>query len=211
MIRLPIRRRSGMSFAVLALATMALGAAPSLANQLQVKGGAAMAWHVIISPSCSTRRPRHAFHDALVRPSPSYTMGPSLAESWEESEDGKIYEFKLRAGLKFHNGDPLTTELDVIRASTGTGAPGPRPCATTSSRCPTTAIRLRSCCPKQAIRTGSTPVGLPQTRLSDRRQRDDELPQRGRHSPGNEADGARDVLRRLASAQGARHLSDRGG
>lgn len=125
-----------MSFAVLALATMALGAAPSLANQLQVKGGAAMAWHVIISPSCSTRRPRHAFHDALVRPSPSYTMGPSLAESWEESEDGKIYEFKLRAGLKFHNGDPLTTELDVIRASTGTGAPGPRPCATTSKSVP---------------------------------------------------------------------------
>jgi peptide/nickel transport system substrate-binding protein len=37
-------------------------------------------------------------------------MGPSLAESWRESEDGKTYEFKLRAGLTFHNGDPLTTE-----------------------------------------------------------------------------------------------------
>src|SRR6266566_9239898 len=37
-------------------------------------------------------------------------MGPSLAESWEEGEDGLVYEFRLRPGLKFHNGDPLTTE-----------------------------------------------------------------------------------------------------
>ena len=37
-------------------------------------------------------------------------MGPSLAESWKESADGQTYEFKLRPGLKFHNGDPLTTE-----------------------------------------------------------------------------------------------------
>ena len=37
-------------------------------------------------------------------------MGPSLAESWKESADGLIYEFKLRSGLKFHNGDPVTTE-----------------------------------------------------------------------------------------------------
>ena len=29
---------------------------------------------------------------------------------WQESADGKTYEFKLRPGLKFHNGDALTTE-----------------------------------------------------------------------------------------------------
>ena len=37
-------------------------------------------------------------------------MGPSLAESWTESPDGKTYEFKLRPGLKFHNGDAVTAE-----------------------------------------------------------------------------------------------------
>ena len=37
-------------------------------------------------------------------------MGASLAESWTESPDGLVYEFKLRRGLKFHNGDPLTAE-----------------------------------------------------------------------------------------------------
>jgi peptide/nickel transport system substrate-binding protein len=51
-------------------------------------------------------------------------MGPSLAESWQESEDGLTYEFKLRPGLKFHNGDPVTTE-DVkfsFERYQGTGA-----------------------------------------------------------------------------------------
>ena len=52
----------------------------------------------------------YAIHDALVRPYPGQKMGPSLAESWNESEDGLTYEFKLRPNLKFHNGDPLTTE-----------------------------------------------------------------------------------------------------
>ncbi|HZT49910.1 MAG TPA: ABC transporter substrate-binding protein, partial [Hyphomicrobiaceae bacterium] len=52
----------------------------------------------------------YAIHDALVRPYPGHKMGPSLAESWKESADGKAYEFKLRPGLKFHNGDPVTTE-----------------------------------------------------------------------------------------------------
>jgi len=51
-------------------------------------------------------------------------MGPSLAESWQESEDGLTYGFKLRAGLTFHNGDPVTTE-DVkfsFERYNGTGA-----------------------------------------------------------------------------------------
>jgi len=26
------------------------------------------------------------------------------------SKDGKVYEFKIRQGVKFHNGDPLTAE-----------------------------------------------------------------------------------------------------
>jgi peptide/nickel transport system substrate-binding protein len=37
-------------------------------------------------------------------------MAPCLAESWTESADGLVYEFKLREGLKFHNGDPFTAE-----------------------------------------------------------------------------------------------------
>jgi peptide/nickel transport system substrate-binding protein len=52
----------------------------------------------------------YALHDALVKPMPGNLMAPSLAESWTVSTDQKVYEFKLREGLKFHNGDPFTAE-----------------------------------------------------------------------------------------------------
>jgi peptide/nickel transport system substrate-binding protein len=97
---------------------MAAGAAS--AEQRAPSGRVVIAWHVTIAPSWydpSSAPPQitpfgmlFAIHDALVRPYPGQKMGPSLAESWTESEDGLVYEFKLRANLKFHNGDPLTTE-----------------------------------------------------------------------------------------------------
>src|SRR6516162_4861770 len=110
----------GMVPAALLFAALALGAAPARADQAAPKGKAVMAWHVTISPTWfdpSTAPPQitpfgmlYAIHDALVRPYPGQKMGPSLAESWEESEDGLTYTFKLRPGLKFHDGDPVTTE-----------------------------------------------------------------------------------------------------
>jgi len=52
----------------------------------------------------------YALHDALAKPLPGNPMAPCLAESWRESADGLVYDFKLREGLKFHNGDPFTAE-----------------------------------------------------------------------------------------------------
>jgi peptide/nickel transport system substrate-binding protein len=52
----------------------------------------------------------YAVHDALVKPMPAGDNTPSLAESWTVSKDGLTYEFVLRKGVKFHNGDPLTAE-----------------------------------------------------------------------------------------------------
>jgi peptide/nickel transport system substrate-binding protein len=52
----------------------------------------------------------YALHDALVKPLPGNDMAPSLAESWRQSDDGLTYEFKLREGLTFHNGDPFTAD-----------------------------------------------------------------------------------------------------
>jgi peptide/nickel transport system substrate-binding protein len=52
----------------------------------------------------------YGMHDALVKGMPGNLMTPSLAESWTLSADGRVYEFKLREGLKFHNGDPFTAE-----------------------------------------------------------------------------------------------------
>jgi peptide/nickel transport system substrate-binding protein len=52
----------------------------------------------------------YAIHDAVVKPMPGGDNTPSLAESWSMSKDGLTYEFVLRRGVKFHNGDPVTAE-----------------------------------------------------------------------------------------------------
>ena len=52
----------------------------------------------------------YALHDALVKPMPGQPFAPSLAKSWSQSEDGLVYEFVLREGAKFHNGEPVTAE-----------------------------------------------------------------------------------------------------
>jgi peptide/nickel transport system substrate-binding protein len=105
---------------LLAAAVFTLGSIPAAPAQAAPAGEVVIAWHVTIAPSWfdpSSAPPQitpfgtiYAIHDALVRPMPNQKMGTSLAESWTESPDGLTYEFKLRRGLKFHNGDPLTTE-----------------------------------------------------------------------------------------------------
>ena len=50
----------------------------------------------------------YGLHDALVKPMPGKNIAPSLAESWTLSPDGLIYDFVLRKGARFHNGDPVT-------------------------------------------------------------------------------------------------------
>ncbi len=52
----------------------------------------------------------YAVHDALVKPMPAGDNTPSLAESWTVSRDGLTYEFVLRKGVKFHNGDLVTAD-----------------------------------------------------------------------------------------------------
>ena len=85
-------------------------------------GESVIAWHVTIAPSWfdPSTAPAQitpfgillALHDTVLRPTyaTASKIGPGLAESWTESPDGLVYEFRLRRNVKFHNGDPLTAE-----------------------------------------------------------------------------------------------------
>lgn len=48
--------------------------------------------------------------DPLVWLSPDLKFAPGLATSWDISPDGTAYTFKLRQGVKFHDGTPLTAD-----------------------------------------------------------------------------------------------------
>ena len=52
----------------------------------------------------------YALHDAMVKPMPGQTAEKCLAEAWSMAQDGLSYEFTVRAGAKFHNGEPVTAE-----------------------------------------------------------------------------------------------------
>lgn len=51
-------------------------------------------------------------YDTLVELDPADLgpLVPGLAESWSVSDDGKTYTFKMRDGVKFHSGNPVTAE-----------------------------------------------------------------------------------------------------
>jgi peptide/nickel transport system substrate-binding protein len=51
-------------------------------------------------------------YDRLIRmlPANNFALEPGLAESWSVADDGRTYTFKMREGLKFHSGNPITAD-----------------------------------------------------------------------------------------------------
>ena len=103
-------------------AAQSRSASPQRAEAVQTKPEGEMRWAIYVTLAPQWFDPAevmgqitpfwvlYAMHDALVKPMPGNLMTPSLAESWTVSSDQRTYEFKLREGLKFHNGDPFTAE-----------------------------------------------------------------------------------------------------
>jgi peptide/nickel transport system substrate-binding protein len=113
-------RRLVLSIAVLLLTSVVAGGPRDVAAQARPEGEMRWALYVTLSPQwfdpaevIGVLTPfwvMYAMHDAVVKPMPGNHLTPSLAESWTVSADQKTYEFKLRQGIKFHNGDPFTAE-----------------------------------------------------------------------------------------------------
>lgn len=63
-----------------------------------------------ISSSVIVGLPGNAISEALVRIDREYNPYGLLAESWDISEDGLEYTFHLREGVRWHDGEPFTSE-----------------------------------------------------------------------------------------------------
>ncbi|MEX3011101.1 ABC transporter substrate-binding protein [Hoeflea sp. TYP-13] len=61
--------------------------------------------------------------EGLTRFGPDGSINPGLAESWSISDDGKVYTFNLRKGVKFHDGSDMDAE-DVKFSLERIGAEG---------------------------------------------------------------------------------------
>src|SRR3989454_6246445 len=118
-----MKARRLMTIPVLALTLLAsFVPVPAAAQGRSDAPAAQMTWavHVSLSPVwfdpaehtgiITLMMVLYAVHDAMVKPMPGNPMAPSLAESWTVAKDGLSYEFVVRRGVVFHNGDALTAE-----------------------------------------------------------------------------------------------------
>ena len=70
-----------------------------------------------LDPHAQNEGPTHAlghhlYEPLIIRDSAGKQM-PALATSWKVTSDPKVWEFKLRAGVKFHNGNAFNAD-DVV-------------------------------------------------------------------------------------------------
>jgi peptide/nickel transport system substrate-binding protein len=111
-----ITRREALALAALGLVAGASGIARAASPQGQLIWGV----HISLAPTwfdpaetsgiITPFMVMYALHDAMVKPMPGQPLAPSLAEAWSASEDGLSYEFVVRQGARFHNGDPVTAD-----------------------------------------------------------------------------------------------------
>ncbi|HEX9879428.1 MAG TPA: ABC transporter substrate-binding protein, partial [Candidatus Binatia bacterium] len=64
----------------------------------------------LVRTSSTDREIRQLMFEPLLGLDLKGELQPRLAESWEFSPDGKVATFKLRRGIKFHNGQEMTAE-----------------------------------------------------------------------------------------------------
>src|SRR6186997_2301373 len=111
-----ITRRNVLAGAAAGVAAAA--AVPRLALAAGPQGQLTWAIHVSLAPTwfdpaetpgiITPFMVLYALHDGMVKPMPGNMATPSLAESFAASEDSLSYDFVIRSGAKFHNGDPVT-------------------------------------------------------------------------------------------------------
>ncbi len=127
----PAKEEEEMRYLTMSAAALVLGAGMGFAGQetltlgmvleppnLDPTAGAAAAIDEVVYANV---------FEGLTRFGPDGSVGPGLAASWEVSPDGTTYVFRLREGVKFHDGtemnaDDVVFTLDRARAEGSTNA-----------------------------------------------------------------------------------------
>lgn len=112
--------QSGGTAASSGAATPATNAQPAVAGPPKRGGTMKAAMQVDatsldphLSSSYSSSLVIEQVYSGLIQFDANMNITPDLAESWTMSDDGLVYTFKIRKGVKFHNGREMTTD-DVI-------------------------------------------------------------------------------------------------
>ena len=108
-------RRQFLSLTAAAVAMPAMGAAAQAPRRtggtfISAKTTEAPSLDTILEQAASRQRIDVLFYNRLVEWGADGKIEPVLAESWTTSPDGKTWTFKLRRGVKFHNGRELVAD-----------------------------------------------------------------------------------------------------
>ncbi len=109
------KTRAGFASAVLALtaltATLQAPTAQAQNNVLRIVPHSNLA---ILDPIWTTaymsRNHGYMIYDTLFGTDENAKIKPQMVESWTVSPDNRLWTFKLRKGLEFHDGKPVTSE-----------------------------------------------------------------------------------------------------
>src|SRR5262245_60913083 len=101
---------------VVLLAMSPFGSEPAQAHHAPVWGGTLVAPLVSdpghLNPAITTSGATHAaselLYNGLVGRDERGEPVPELAESWQVEQGGALYRFRLRDGVKWHDGKPFT-------------------------------------------------------------------------------------------------------
>ena len=113
-----MRRGPMMVQAVLGLvAVWSLGPTPALGQDAPVRGGTVVVAIVSdpghLNPAITTSGATHAaselLYNGLLGRDERGDPIPELAESWQVEQGGTVYRFRLRDGVKWHDGTPFTS------------------------------------------------------------------------------------------------------
>ena len=98
------------------MAVWSLGTAPARAQDAPVRGGTVVAAIVSdpghLNPAITTSGATHAaselLYNGLLGRDERGEPVPELAESWQIEQGGTVYRFRLRDGVRWHDGTPFT-------------------------------------------------------------------------------------------------------